>query len=298
MPVVGGEYGRLRCGAVGKGGTLSPNPLLGREDRPKLDAPAGEGGHQARCIRCDRAVAGASQLCEECQARVEQAPRKAESRGEREAPSDSVQKTALWCKFCGARAQLLSNGMNWCSRCRVVFTVGEGLLLQLARLGDESALSELHTLYFRLIYRYGLVVTGSSYEAEKLSEDVWARMLPVIESSLGAKVSFAVALFRVAREVVANASVYQRLPGESVRVDTPPLDESGNWLVLNEIMFGAQAITDEQQRETVALRFAAGLTVKEAALGRCITGDSMLAPAIPVRPDYSKCWEKSFHLKH
>src|SRR2546422_11774224 len=54
-------------------------------------------------------------------------------------------------------------------------------MVDAARAGDASALSELYTLYFPRVYRYILARTGNTYDAEDLAEEVFMRVLEAIE---------------------------------------------------------------------------------------------------------------------
>jgi RNA polymerase sigma-70 factor (ECF subfamily) len=143
----------------------------------------------------------------------------------------------------------------------------ERQLVDAAKAGYELALSELHALYFSRIYRYGLAVTGSAYEADNLADEVWKGVLNGFKRFRWRYTPFAVSLFRIAYHIVANAST----GGGQMPVTDGPSEtaqrsdeQATNWRWLNEIMFGAQALP-VGARQVIALRFAAGLTVQETA---------------------------------
>ncbi len=153
---------------------------------------------------------------------------------------------------------------------------GERLIVDAARAGDQAALSELYTLYFPRVYRYILARTGSTYDAEDLTEEVFMRVLEAIERFQWRDVPFSAWLFRIAH----NAVISQRRK-DGTRGRPAPLsdglatDSAGpdelveNRMALNQIMEAAEQLP-EAQRQVIALRFAAALSVAEtaAAMGK------------------------------
>lgn len=147
----------------------------------------------------------------------------------------------------------------------------ERQMVDAARAGDEAALSEIYSLYFPRVYRYILARTGNTYDAEDLAEEVFMRVIEAIERFQWRDVPFSAWLFRIAH----NALISQRRK-ESARGRTAPLldvlatDAMGpdemveNRLVLNEIMAASETLPDAQ-RQVIALRFAAALSVAETA---------------------------------
>ncbi len=147
----------------------------------------------------------------------------------------------------------------------------ERLLVDVARTGDEAALSELYSLYFPRVYRYILARTGNTHDAEDLAEEVFMRMLAAIERFEWRDVPFSAWLFRIAH----NAVISQRRRNGS-RGSSAPLTESlpmgspgpeelvEKRMALNEIMKAAETLPDAQ-RQVISLRFAAGLSVAETA---------------------------------
>ncbi len=148
---------------------------------------------------------------------------------------------------------------------------GERLVVDAARAGDESALSELYTLYFPRVYRYILARTGSTYDAEDLAEEVFMRMLEAIERFQWRDVPFSAWLFRIAHNAVISQRRKDTARGRSAPLlDVLAIDSRGpdelveNRLALNEIMQAAEQLP-EAQRRVIALRFAAALSVAETA---------------------------------
>ena len=148
---------------------------------------------------------------------------------------------------------------------------GERLLVDLAKAGDEKALSELYLTYFPRVYRYILARTGNSHDAEDLAEEVFMRVLEAIDRFQWREAPFSAWLFRIAH----NAVISQRRK-ETARGKSGPLNDGlqsdslgpeelvEHRVALNEVMTAAQKLP-EAQRQVIALRFGAGLSVAETA---------------------------------
>ena len=145
------------------------------------------------------------------------------------------------------------------------------LLVDAAREGDEAALSELYTLYFPRVYRYILARTGNTYDAEDLAEEVFMRVLEAIGRFQWREAPFSAWLFRIAHNAVISQRRKENARGRSAPLtDGLAMDSAGpdelveNRLALNQIMDAAQRLPDAQ-RQVIALRFAAELSVAETA---------------------------------
>src|SRR5207247_9422996 len=77
-------------------------------------------------------------------------------------------------------------------------------MVDAARAGDASALSELYTLYFPRVYRYILARTGNTYDSEDLAEEVFMRVLEAIERFQWREAAFSAWLFRIAHNAVIS----------------------------------------------------------------------------------------------
>lgn len=148
---------------------------------------------------------------------------------------------------------------------------GERLIVDAARAGDQNALSELYTLYFPRVYRYILARTGSAYDAEDLAEEVFMKVLEAIERFEWRQAPFSAWLFRIAHNAVVSQRRKDGARGRTAPLSEGlPVDSAGpeelveNRLALNEIMRAAERLP-EAQRQVIALRFAAGLSVAETA---------------------------------
>jgi len=148
---------------------------------------------------------------------------------------------------------------------------GERAIVDAARTGDESALTELYVLYFPRVYRYILARMGNPYDAEDLTEEVFLRVLDAIERFQWREAPFSAWLFRIAHNAVVSQRRKEGARGRSSPLsEALPVDSQGpevvveNWLALSEIMKAAETLP-EAQRRVISLRFAAGLSVAETA---------------------------------
>ena len=148
---------------------------------------------------------------------------------------------------------------------------GERLMVDAARSGSDAALSELYTLYFPRVYRYILARTGNSYDAEDLTEEVFMKVLEAIERFEWREAPFSAWLFRIAHNAVISQRRKDGARGRSAPLtEGLALDSQGpdelveNRLALRDIMDAAQKLP-EAQRQVIAFRFGAGLSVAETA---------------------------------
>ena len=147
----------------------------------------------------------------------------------------------------------------------------ERLLVDAAKAGDQAALSELYQTYFPRLYRYILVRTGNSYDAEDLTEEVFMRVLQAIKRFEHRKAPFSAWLFRIAHNAVISQRRKETARGRSSQLnDGMQVDSAGpeelaeKHVALSEVMQAAKSLPDAQ-RQVISLRFAAGLTVAETA---------------------------------
>src|SRR2546425_9437022 len=86
-------------------------------------------------------------------------------------------------------------------------------MVDAARAGDASALSELYTLYFPRVYRYILARTGNTYDSEDLAEEVFMRVLEAIERFQWREAPFSAPLFLIAHKPGLNPRPTETAPG-------------------------------------------------------------------------------------
>ena len=147
----------------------------------------------------------------------------------------------------------------------------ERLIVDGARNGSEQALSELYTLYFPRVYRYILARTGNTYDAEDLAEEVFIRVLEAIDRFEWREAPFSAWLFRIAHNAVISQRRKEGARGRATHgaeglatESTGPDELVESRLTLNAIMTAAEKLP-EAQRQVIAFRFAAGLSVAETA---------------------------------
>jgi RNA polymerase sigma-70 factor, ECF subfamily len=147
----------------------------------------------------------------------------------------------------------------------------ERSIVDAAKTGDEKALSELYLLYFPRVYRYILARTGNSYDAEDLAEEVFMKVLEAIDRFQWREAPFSAWLFRIAHNAIISQRRKDTARGRSAPLlEGVPIDSAGpeelveRQLVLAEVMAAAQKLP-EAQRQVIAYRFSAGLSVAETA---------------------------------
>src|SRR3989442_9240160 len=95
-------------------------------------------------------------------------------------------------------------------------------MVDAARAGDASALSELYTLYFPRVYRYILARTGNTYDSEDLAEEVFMRVLEAIERFQWRETPFSAWAFLVAPKPGLNHRPQENAPGPSSPLSASP----------------------------------------------------------------------------
>ena len=150
-------------------------------------------------------------------------------------------------------------------------TLSDRQIVDAARTGDEQALSQLYLLYFPRVYRYILARTGNQYDAEDLAEEVFMKVLEAINRFQWREAPFSAWLFRIAHNAVISKRRKETSRGKSTQLtDIYATDADGpeilveSRLAVREVMAAAQKLPDAQ-RQVIALRFGAGLTVAETA---------------------------------
>ncbi len=147
----------------------------------------------------------------------------------------------------------------------------ERLIVDAAKSGDEKALSELYLLFFPRVYRYILARTGNPYDAEDLAEEVFMKVLEAIDRFQWREAPFSAWLFRIAHNAIISQHRKDTARGKTAPLlESVPVDSAGpeelveHQMVLKEVMDAAQKLP-EAQRQVIAYRFSAGLSVAETA---------------------------------
>jgi RNA polymerase sigma-70 factor (ECF subfamily) len=140
-----------------------------------------------------------------------------------------------------------------------------------AKQGDREALRYLYVHYADHVYGYVASIVRDDYEAEDVTQHVFAKLMTVLPKYEPREVPFSAWILRVARNVAVDHMRQRRaIPCEEVRdLDTHAQDDDSSRhrsLGLRD----ALATLPEDQRQVVVMRHLIGLTPGEIAgcLGR------------------------------
>jgi RNA polymerase sigma-70 factor (ECF subfamily) len=143
-------------------------------------------------------------------------------------------------------------------------------LVQEARDGDAWAFGLLFDHYHLPVYRYIASRVHRPSDAEDLTQLVFVKALEALPRYQSRGIPFGGWLFRLARNTVID---HVRTRHDHVDLDSAvgqagreagPDEVAVARLELDEVAQALEALTDEQ-RDTIALRFFAGLSAREAA---------------------------------
>ena len=140
-------------------------------------------------------------------------------------------------------------------------------LVERAQRGDGEAFARLYEENFDRIYRYIALRVGSGADAEDLTAQVFLKAWESIASFRWRGVSFSAWLFRIARNLAID---HLRKEGRKGRLGDEPvyhLDPAvvaEKRLTIEQLVIAVEGLT-LAQRDVIALRFAAGLSIAETA---------------------------------
>ena len=143
-------------------------------------------------------------------------------------------------------------------------------LVDEARAGDAWAFGRLFDHYHLQVYRYVVSRVRSPSDAEDLTQLVFVKALEALPRYESRGVPFGGWLFRLARnciiDFVRTRHEHAELDaiGERQGPEAGPDEIAVNREDMDAVGVALAALTDEQ-RETIALRFFAGLSAREAA---------------------------------
>jgi RNA polymerase sigma-70 factor (ECF subfamily) len=133
-----------------------------------------------------------------------------------------------------------------------------------AKEGDRAGLRFLYMRYERDVYRYVRSIVRDEYDAEDVTQNVFAKLLSAIESYEEREVPFSAWILRIARNAALDWLRQRRAtPYEDVRGPDARYDDSGERSVAS-LSEALTALSDEQ-RHVVLLRHMVGLTPGEIA---------------------------------
>jgi RNA polymerase sigma-70 factor, ECF subfamily len=144
---------------------------------------------------------------------------------------------------------------------------GERLLanaIARAKDGDRDALRYLYVRYADDVCSYVMSIVRDSYEAEDITQNVFAKVMTAISRYEQRGVPFSAWLLRVARNAALDHLRQRRqLPCEDVRVADEGHDQTG--FDRSQSLKAALRQLPSEQREVLVLRHLAGLTPGEIA---------------------------------
>jgi RNA polymerase sigma-70 factor (ECF subfamily) len=133
-----------------------------------------------------------------------------------------------------------------------------------AKNGDRSALHFLYVRYADDVYRYVNSIVRDSYEAEDITQNVFAKLLSAILKYEQRDVPFTAWILRVARNAALDhMRAHRTVPCEEVRLADDSHD-SGD-LERSQCLRDALERLPQEQREVLVLRHLAGLSPGEIA---------------------------------
>jgi RNA polymerase sigma-70 factor (ECF subfamily) len=143
-------------------------------------------------------------------------------------------------------------------------------LVEEAKAGDPWAFGQIFDHYHEPVYRYIVSRVHRPTDAEDLTQLVFVKALEALPRYESRGVPFGGWLFRLARNAVIDfVRTRHQHTGldaatEQTATETPPDEQAITRQMLDEVAAALAELTEEQ-RETIALRFFAGLSAREAA---------------------------------
>src|SRR5919197_545996 len=140
-----------------------------------------------------------------------------------------------------------------------------------ARGGDPEAFAAIFDRFHEPVYRYIVSRVYRPADAEDLTQLVFVKVLEALPRYESRGVPFGGWLFRLARNVlIDHVRTRHETTGLEVLLERADVDRGpDDWAMAREeieaVGIALAALTDEQ-RETIALRFFAGLSAKEVAI--------------------------------
>jgi RNA polymerase sigma-70 factor (ECF subfamily) len=147
----------------------------------------------------------------------------------------------------------------------------EKAIVDAAQQGDQTALSALYDHYFPRVYRYVASRLPSTEDAEDVTTEIFLRIIQNLRSFSWRGLPFGAWVFRIARNEVVSHVRRQKVRTttaqltESIKDPSPDhVDELVTAMTVAHVRAAAEKLP-EAQRQVIALRFGAGLSVAETA---------------------------------
>jgi RNA polymerase sigma-70 factor (ECF subfamily) len=135
-----------------------------------------------------------------------------------------------------------------------------------AKQGDREALRYLYIRYADNVYGYVASIVRDDYEAEDVTQHVFAKLMTALPKYQEREVPFSAWILRVARNVAVDHMRSRRaIPCEEVRELDPSAHDDESAQQTSITLREALATLPEDQREVLVLRHLIGLTPGEIA---------------------------------
>jgi RNA polymerase sigma-70 factor, ECF subfamily len=147
----------------------------------------------------------------------------------------------------------------------------EYTIVEAAKRGDQDALARLYEHYFPRVYRYVSARLGRSEDAEDVTTEVFLRVIDNIGGFTWRGLPFGAWLFRIARNELVSHVRRERPRTATAELTESIPDPNEDHVTMLELQFAiaevsaATNLLSEAQRQVIALRFGAGLSVAETA---------------------------------
>lgn len=147
----------------------------------------------------------------------------------------------------------------------------EKVVVERAQQGDEASLSLLYEFYFPRVYRYVASRVERTDDAEDVTSEIFLRVVDKLDSFSWRGLPFGAWVFRIARNEVIDHARKQKTRGATTELsETIPdwrqtQDEAVTTGMLLDAVRDAASRLPGAQRDVLALRFGAGLSVAETA---------------------------------
>ena len=148
----------------------------------------------------------------------------------------------------------------------------EHAAVESARQGNREALTLLYEFYFPRVFRYTVSRLGNNEDAEDVTNEIFLKIIDNIDGFSWRGLPFGAWVFRIARNEIVSFVRRQKHRSatvqlsESLEDDTPDFTGAIEQESTLANVRAAAARLPEAQRQVIALRFGAGLSVKETAL--------------------------------
>lgn len=147
----------------------------------------------------------------------------------------------------------------------------ERRVVEAAKEGSNDALAALYEFYFPRVFRYVVARLGNGEDAEDVTEEIFLKIIDNIGRFSWRGLPFGAWVFRIARNEVVSHVRRQRYRTATAPLSESIPDDSDNFVAdverqsQLEIVRAAADELPEAQRQVIALRFGAGLSVAETA---------------------------------